>query len=213
MWSTHEPLVLIISIFFITSNYAKTTNSKSEKPIALPVADILVRLEKLLNTGKIKFHIFFVVFFPPKLQANRIKDAQYPAEIHTVQTEDGYILQMLRIPYGRKLTNDRKPRKPVFIMHPFLESANAWIVQGPEKALAFLLAEAGYDVWLGNARGTEMSRQHAWLDPNEKRFWEYSWQDIGQKDLPAFIDHVLKETKFAKLTYVGFSQGISLNLA
>lgn len=117
------------------------------------------------------------------------------------------MLQMLRIPYGRNPRYDGVPRKPVFLMHPFLESAHAWIVQGPDKALAYLLADAGYDVWLGNARGTEMSRQHASLDPNEAKFWEYSWQDIGQKDLPAFIDHVLNETQFAKLTYVGFSQG------
>lgn len=52
-----------------------------------------------------------------------------------------------------------------------------------------------------------MSRDHLSLSANDPTYWEYSWQDIGQKDLPAFIDYVLKETKAAKLNYVGFSLG------
>lgn len=73
--------------------------------------------------------------------------------------------------------------------------------------LAYLLADAGYDVWMGNARGTEMSREHAWLNASEPTYWDYSWQDIGQEDLPAFIDYVLAITNNDKLSYVGFSQG------
>lgn len=76
---------------------------------------------------------------------------------------------------------------------------------------AYLLADAGYDVWMGNARGTEMSRDHAWIKPDSSKFWEFSWQDIGEKDLPAFIDYVLKYTDVPKLSYVGFSQGTLCN--
>lgn len=72
---------------------------------------------------------------------------------------------------------------------------------------AYLLADAGYDVWLGNARGTHMSREHAWLNADDPKYWDYSWQDVGQIDLPASIDYVLEKTKHPKLTYVGFSQG------
>lgn len=64
---------------------------------------------------------------------NRIRAAGYPVEIHTVHTVDGYILNMLRIPYSEATID--KPRKPVFLMHPFLESSHAWFVQGPGKAL------------------------------------------------------------------------------
>lgn len=72
---------------------------------------------------------------------------------------------------------------------------------------AYLLADAGYDVWMGNARGTEISRQHVTLDPEKEEFWAYSWQHIGQKDLPAFIDYILEKTQYKKVTYVGYSQG------
>lgn len=62
---------------------------------------------------------------------------------------------------------------------------------------------------MGNARGTELSRHHKNRNANTAFFWEYSWQDIGQYDLPAFIDYILDETHFSQLTYVGFSQGMA----
>lgn len=36
--------------------------------------------------------------------------------------------------------------------------------------------------------------------------------EIGAKDLPAFIDHILNATKQEKLNYVGFSQGTTVFL-
>lgn len=73
-----------------------------------------------------------------------------------------------------------------------------------------MLADAGYDVWMGNARGTENSRKHKHLKPNglwQKEFWSFSWHEIGVYDMPAFIDYILEQTNHEKLTYVGFSQG------
>lgn len=71
-------------------------------------------------------------------QAARIISAGYPVQVHTVQTEDGYILRLIRIPHGREVTV-RKNLKPVFMMHAFLESSSGWLVQGPGKSIGNLI--------------------------------------------------------------------------
>ena len=39
--------------------------------------------------------------------------------------------------------------------------------------VAFILSDAGYDVWLGNYRGNTYSRAHEHLDPEEIDFWQF----------------------------------------
>lgn len=83
---------------------------------------------------------------------------------------------------------------------------------GPEKSLAYLLSDLGYDVWMGNARGSRYSRNHTKYDPDGKRsqrrrFWSFSWHEVGVVDLPEMIDYVLGETNYEKLHYIGHSQG------
>jgi len=131
----------------------------------------------------------------------------YPYERHSVTTEDGYILEYQRIPHG--ISNTSEPNKPVvLLMHGFLSSAADWVNSGPGKSLAYILADLGYDVWLGNARGTTWSRAHVTLNPdNDPEFWNFSWEEIGSLDLPVVIDYILALTGQEKLFYVGHSQG------
>ncbi|KAJ8727886.1 hypothetical protein PYW08_016271 [Mythimna loreyi] len=134
----------------------------------------------------------------------------YPIEVHTVETSDGYILEAHRIPHGRDQNNDPSVKRPVvFVMHGLLSSSADFLVLGPGSALAYVLAEAGYDVWLGNARGNFYSRKHKSLNPDSsnQNFWRFSWDEIGNHDLPAFIDYILAKTGQEKLHYIGHSQG------
>jgi len=41
----------------------------------------------------------------------------------------------------------------VFMQHGLMATADTWIYNNSEVAPAFMLARAGYDVWLGNNRG------------------------------------------------------------
>lgn len=47
---------------------------------------------------------------------------------------------------------------------------------------------------MGNYRGNAESRNHLYLSPERRKFWEFSWHEMGEYDLPAMIDHVLKQT-------------------
>lgn len=60
---------------------------------------------------------------------------------------------------------------------------------------------------MGNARGTKFSRKHLTITANDDEFWEFSWNEIGCYDLPAFIDFILAKTGQKSLHYVGHSQG------
>ncbi|XP_050664244.1 lipase 3-like [Leptidea sinapis] len=133
----------------------------------------------------------------------------YPFEEHSVVTEDGYILGLHRIPHGRDKNNIPGERPAVLVMHGLLSSSADFMIMGPGNALAYILAEEGFDVWLGNARGNYYSRRHTFLNPNNRSqsFWDFSWDEIGDLDLPAIIDYILSVTRLPSIHYIGMSQG------
>lgn len=139
-------------------------------------------------------------------QVSIVKKYGYEIEEHSVQTSDGYILTMHRIPYS-KLTGPTGQRPVVFLMHGLLCSSSDWVLGGPGNGLAFILSDAGYDVWMGNARGNTYSKKHASKSPLLQPFWNFEWHDIGIYDLPAMIDYVLYYTGEDQCSYVGHSQG------
>ncbi|EAT35489.1 AAEL012343-PA [Aedes aegypti] len=128
----------------------------------------------------------------------------YKVEIHSATTEDGYMLTLFRI-MPRKISETKK--LPVFVMHGLLGSAADFVISGPNNSLAYYLADDGYEVWLGNARGTRYSRRHQELPLHSEEYWDFSWHEIGYYDLPAMIDYVLNKTGSDQLQYIGHSQG------
>ncbi|XP_044010329.1 lipase member N-like [Aphidius gifuensis] len=75
------------------------------------------------------------------------------------------------------------------------------------KDFSIQLADKGYDVWLGNFRGTSYGRSHVELSPDDKKFWDYSFYEHGYYDVPASIDFVLNITNQNSLIYIGMSMG------
>ncbi|EFN80677.1 lipase 3 [Harpegnathos saltator] len=144
---------------------------------------------------------------PNEVLRNVVNENGYPFELHHVITSDGYILALHRIPpsHPRKLYGPH--HRAVLVMHGLLGCSADWVVTGRNRSLAFLLSDHGYDVWLGNIRGSTNSKNHTELSVQSAKFWDFSWHEIGIYDTPAMIDYILDYTGQKQLFYIGFSQG------
>lgn len=71
----------------------------------------------------------------------------YPVQVYGVRTVDGYILTLVRIPRPES-------RRAVLFMHGLLDSASAWVSTGNVHSLGARAYAEGYDVFLGNMRGS-----------------------------------------------------------
>ena len=136
-----------------------------------------------------------------------IRSKGYPAEDHDLQTDDGYILTIQRIPAPRI------GRPVVFLQHGLLDSSTTWVINFPNQSLAFVLADAGYDVWLGNVRGNTYGLRHVSLNVNQPEFWDFSWDEFSRYDLKAMVNYALKVSDQESLFYVGHSQGTLIAFA
>ncbi|XP_055976899.1 lipase member J [Sorex fumeus] len=134
----------------------------------------------------------------------------YPDEKYDVITEDGYILGLYRIPYGKNNSNSSAERLVVYLQHGLFTSASSWISNLPNNSLGFILADAGYDVWMGNSRGTTWSKKHLYLKTNSEDFWAFSFDEMAKYDIPASINFIVNHTKQEEIFYIGHSQGTTI---
>ncbi|XP_043464188.1 uncharacterized protein LOC122499756 [Leptopilina heterotoma] len=127
-----------------------------------------------------------------------IEEAGFPAEEHSVTTLDGFILKMFRIrgPPGSKT---------ILLQHGIFATSYSWVFT-QNNSLAFLLANEKYDVWLGNFRGNNYSRENVYFSRNEKNYWDFSFNELGVHDLPTMIDYITDFTN-QPLIYIGYSMG------
>ncbi|XP_050208741.1 triacylglycerol lipase 1 [Mercurialis annua] len=140
-----------------------------------------------------------------------IQPAGYPCTEHTIETKDGYLLALQRVS-SRHADIKMTRGTPVLLQHGLFMGGDAWFLNSPEQSLGFILADAGFDVWVGNVRGTFWSHGHVSLSEKVKEFWDWSWQELALYDLAEMIQHVYSATN-SKIFIVGHSQGTIMSLA
>jgi pimeloyl-ACP methyl ester carboxylesterase len=116
-----------------------------------------------------------------------ITDAGYPFEKYSVETYDGYLLDLYRIPR-------KESSRVVMFQHGMMDSAYGWVLKGDESAAAFAAYDRGFDVFLANFRGATPRKCKAGAS---KTFWKYSINEIGMYDITASVGkiHCLKQEK------------------
>ena len=121
-----------------------------------------------------------------------VKSGGLTCDTHTALTSDGFSLSLFRV----RDPNIYKESAPaVLLQHGLFSDSKMWVTHRDES-LSFQLAKNGYDVWLGNNRGSIFSRKNTHLDPikDTKAYFDYSFYEHGKYDLPALMEYIIEET-------------------
>lgn len=153
----------------------------------------------------------------------------FSIEEHKVITHDQYVLTI------HNLINPMLKRSQlkgvIILQHGILSSSSFYLMNSSPQLdipayrplrkgrncsttnnLAFTLANAGYDVWLTNFRGSQYCRQHVVFKSSDPEYWDFNVDHLIYFDLKAFVDYVLEYTKTDKYTYIGHSLGSTVGL-
>lgn len=176
-----DEIIPNINEFSLYSNVLTNIHSVNDEPIKTNIDYYVSTYEQILN------------------------EDGYSLERHKVLTKDGYINTAWRI----FSVNKHKPSTiPVIITHGLLDNSISFICL-KEESLVYLLLERGYEVWLNNNRGSTFSYEHLEFDSFEinSQYWDFTFHELAQFDLPAIIDYVREYRNVDKINYIGHSQG------
>ena len=207
---------LLNPIALLSSIACASSPSTSTNPITSLLSDFTYSIHSMKDIDVGEHKISEMLTMPAdtfRTFEEIVLENGYMVESHWVTTEDGFVNLMHRIykdkPYKDvfwcgplKEGNDphrRFPKPVVYMQHGIADSSDTWIMNVKDKAPAFVTAEEGYDVWLGNARGNKYSHYHKTLNPEtDSLYWQNSFTDVSKYDIPAFIKHIRDTTNLKK---------------
>ena len=86
-----------------------------------------------------------------------------------------------------------------------MADAAHWLNDYPSDPMPLQLVDAGFDVWMGNNRGTPYCLEHEKYTTDDKEFWAWSWAEMGIYDDVANIKKIKEKTGVEKVSYIGYS--------
>ena len=141
-----------------------------------------------------------------------MKKYGYEYEVYNPVTEDEWTLSLFRVVPKNPYT---KPNgRSVLVQHGAFMDAASWIKNSKyaqkkywdDVPAFFKLADDGYDVWMGNNRGTRYSDENPrWPNANKHNFKEYlypeenfakydfSFYEMGKYDVPSMLDKIIEQ--------------------
>ena len=139
---------------------------------------------------------------------DQVRSHNLTFEDHTVQTQDGYILNLWHV-FDENAVPKINPKdgkkQVVFMQHGLIDAAGTFLFNEPELSPAYTLAKEGYDMWFGNSRGSVNSLGHVNMTYKQAEYWNFTFEQMGKYDVPANLDYILNFTGVEKIYYLGHS--------
>eukprot|EP01117_Protostelium_nocturnum_P007700 TRINITY_DN2764_c0_g3_i1.p1 TRINITY_DN2764_c0_g3~~TRINITY_DN2764_c0_g3_i1.p1 ORF type:complete len:319 (-),score=78.46 TRINITY_DN2764_c0_g3_i1:1018-1974(-) len=143
------------------------------------------------------FSIVIIVGTNGQTTEQLIRSKGFPFELHTATTVDGYDLALHRIP-------GKQGSVPVVLQHGFLDTSATFVLNDRSNSLGFMLADAGFDVWISNTRMNTYSYASNVIKSLGK--WGWTFDQHAYLDYPTALEYVQKQTG-KKPHVVAHSQG------
>ena len=137
--------------------------------------------------------------------------APLEATWHTVLTNDGYQLQMLRLS-----TPNTQSERPILLIHGCMMNCQAWYASNsPQSSIVHQLVQAGWtDIWLANGRGNRFSRGHSKFEATSTDYWSFTLENSAVADVEAYLRCISQSCDSKAAPHViAFSQGTAMLLA
>lgn len=94
----------------------------------------------MIRLERVRLHCCSLLPLLLTKQAEIIETRGYPLEIHQVVTQDGYVLELKRIPGSRKCAQAAgASKKPVFLQHGMMGGDHVYVINTNENALGISL--------------------------------------------------------------------------
>ncbi len=137
--------------------------------------------------------------------------APLKASWHSIFTNDGYQVQMLRLrlPYS-------KGKRPVLLIHGCMMNSQAWYASNsPTNSIIHQLVQEGWtDLWLANGRGSRFSRGHSKFKVHSNEYWSFTLEGSAVYEVEAYLKCISKFSNSKEAPHViAFSQGTAMLLA